>query len=103
MGNSVVGTYTYVDCLYVKILQRYGIVFLVALIALSTWAMVRLYKRREYIILLVCATVAVHSVLDDLAFTLHYNTFWIPMGLALINAKMLNWDGKTTQIQPKTE
>lgn len=103
MGNSVVGTYTYVDCLYVKILQRYGIVFLTALVGLATWAMVRLYKRREYIILLVCATVAVHSVLDDLAFTLHYNTFWIPMGLALINAKMLNWDGKTTQIQPKTE
>ena len=102
-GNSAVGTYTYVDCLYVKILQRYGIVFLVALILLSTWAMVRLYKRREYMILLICATVAVHSILDDLAFSLHYNTFWLPMGLVLINEKMLDWDGKTTQIQPKTE
>ena len=102
-GNSVVGTYTYVDCLYVKILQRYGIVLLTALIVLSTWAMIWLYKRREYHILLICATVAVHSVLDDLSFTLHYNTFWIPMGVVLINAKMLNWDGKTTQIQPKEE
>ena len=102
-GNSVVGTYTYVDCLYVKILQRYGSVFLLALIVLSTWSMVRLYQRKEYLILLICATVAVHSVLDDLAFTLHYNTFWIPMGVVLINAKMLDWDGKTTQIQPKTE
>lgn len=102
-GNSVVGSYTYVDCLYVKILQRYGIVFFTALIALSTWAMVRLYRRREYHILLICATVAVHCVLDDLSFTLHYNTFWIPMGVALINAKMLNWDGKTTQIRKKAE
>lgn len=102
-GNSVVGSYTYVDCLYVKILQRYGIVFFTALIALSTWAMVRLYRRREYHILLICATVAVHCVLDDLSFTLHYNTFWIPMGVALINAKMLSWDGKTTQIRKKAE
>lgn len=102
-GNSVVGTYTYVDCLYVKILQRYGIVFIAAVMGLSTWAMVRLYKRREYHILLICATVAAHSVLDDLAFTLHYNTFWIPMGLVLMNATMLDWDGKTTQIQPKAE
>lgn len=102
-GNSVVGTYTYVDCLYVKILQRYGIVFLAALIGLSTWAMVRLYKRREYLILLVCATVAVHCILDDLSFTLHYNTFWMAMGMALMNGARLNWDGKTTQIQPETE
>lgn len=102
-GNSVVGTYTYVDCLYVKILQRYGIVFIAAVMGLSTWAMVRLYKRREYHIILICATVAVHSVLDDLAFTLHYNTFWIPMGLVLINEAMLNWNGKTTRLQPETE
>ena len=103
MGNSVVGTYTYVDCLYVKILQRYGIVFLGALVVLSTWAMVRLCQRREYHILLICATVAVHCVLDDLSFALHYNTFWIAMGLALINEKTLNWDGKTTQIQVAKE
>lgn len=102
-GNSVVGTYSYVDCLYVKILQRYGMVFLAALIVLSTWAMVQLYRRREYHILLICATVAVHSVLDDLAFTLHYNTFWMAMGLVLLNSSMLNWDGKTNQIQLKSE
>lgn len=102
-GNSVVGTYSHVDCLYVKILQRYGMVFLAALIVLSTWAMVQLYRRREYHILLICATVAVHSVLDDLAFTLHYNTFWMAMGLVLLNSSMLNWDGKTNQIQPRTE
>lgn len=102
-GNSVVGTYTYVDCLYVKILQRYGIVFLAALIVLSTWAMVQLYRRREYHILLISATVAAHSILDDLSFTLHYNTFWMAMGMVLISSQMLNWDGKTTQIQIKTE
>lgn len=99
-GNSAVGTYSYVDCLYVKVLQRYGILFLIAMGVLTSWAMIRLYKRREYHILLICATVAVHSVLDDLSFTLHYNTFWVAMGVVLLNQKMLNWNGKTTQIQP---
>lgn len=103
-GNAAVGTYTYVDCLYVKILQRYGVVVVIALAVLMGWSMLRLYQRREYRILLVCATVAVHCVLDDLSFTLHYNTFWLAMGMVLLNSDMLNWDGKNTQISTqKTE
>jgi hypothetical protein len=102
-GNSAVGTYTYVDCLYVKILQRYGIVFLMMLIVFSTWSMIRLYKRKEYHIILICATVAVHSVLDDLSFSVHYNTFWLAMGMVMMNAATLNWNGKTTQIETSTE
>lgn len=96
-GNSVTGTYSYVDCMYVKILQRYGIVFMAAMAVLTSWSMYRLYKRREYHILLISATVAAHCVLDDLSFNLHYNTFWLAMGVVLLNSKMLNWDGKTTR------
>lgn len=90
-GFSVDGTYNYVDCLYVKVLQRYGIVFSVVLLGLVCWAMYRLWKRREYHILLICATVAVHCVLDDLSFSLHYNTFWMAMGLVLMDPAMLDW------------
>jgi hypothetical protein len=102
-GNSVVGTYSYVDCLYVKILQRYGIVFSVAMLVLICWAMYRLYKRKEYHILLICATVAVHCVLDDLSFMVHYNTFWLALGAVLLRPEMLNWNGKTTRIEPLPE
>jgi hypothetical protein len=102
-GNSTTGVYTYVDCLYIKILQRYGIIFTVVLAALMCWSMYKLYKRREYHILLISATVAVHCVLDDLSFALHYNTFWIAMGLVLICPTMLNWNGKTTQISMPEE
>ena len=91
------------DCLYVKILQLYGLVFMVMLTALICWAMYRLYQRKEYHILLICATVAVHCVLDDLSLSLHYNTFWIAMGVALLNPVMLNWDGRTNQIPKLTE
>ena len=86
-GNSSGGSY--VDCLYVKILQRYGMLFTAALLSLLTWAMVRLWKQKEYMLLLICASVAVHCVLDDLSFALHYNTFWIAMGMAILNPNTL--------------
>lgn len=88
-GNSGDGSYTYVDCFYVKILQRYGIMFTVGLLSLVTWSMVRLWKQKEYLLLLICASVAVHCILDDLSFALHYNTFWIAMGMAILNPNTL--------------
>lgn len=99
-GNSVEATYDYVDCLYLKILQRYGVVFWVLLMVLLIWAMYCLWKRREYYILFFSATVAVHCVLDDLSFALHFNTFWIAMGLAIIAPKMLDWDGESNRLRP---
>ena len=102
-GNSAQGIYTYVDCMYVKILQRYGILFTLLLVVLLSWSMYRMWKRREYHILLISASVAAHCVLDDLSFALHYNTFWIALGLVLLNPAMLNWNGKTTQIDPPIE
>ncbi|MBQ7857792.1 MAG: hypothetical protein IJ351_04050 [Oscillospiraceae bacterium] len=88
-GNSTNKAYTYVDCLYVKVMQRYGILFIAALLGVATWAMYRLWKQKHYHILLISATVAVHCILDDLSFSLHYNTFWIAMGLALLNPAAL--------------
>lgn len=88
-GNSVEESYTYVDCFYVKILQRYGALFTAGLLSLLTWSMVRLWKLKEYLLLLICAIVAAHCILDDLSFALHYNTFWIAMGVALLNPNTL--------------
>lgn len=88
-GNVVEGSYTYVDCFYVKILQRYGLLFTASILGILTWAMVRLWKRKEYILLLICTTVAAHCILDDLSFALHYNTFWIAMGMAILNPNTL--------------
>ncbi len=105
-GNSMEAAYDYVDCLYLKILQRYGVVFWVLLLLLLTWAMYRLWKRREYHVLFISTLVALHCVLDDLSFALHYNTFWIAMGLAIIAPKMLDWDGETNRLRipkPKPE
>ena len=88
-GNAGEGGYTYVDCFYVKILQRYGALFTAGLLSLLTWSMVRLWKQKEYLLLLICASVAAHCILDDLSFALHYNTFWIAMGMAILNPNTL--------------
>lgn len=88
-GNGSSGSYTYVDCFYIKILQRYGMLFTAALLGLLTWAMVRLWRQKHYLLLLICASVAFHCILDDLSFALHYNTFWIAMGMAILNPNTL--------------
>lgn len=91
-GNATVGSYTYVDCLYVRVLQKYGLIFLLALTVLLTWGMIKLYQKKQYHILLILATVAVHCVLDDLSISLHYNIFWIAVAVVLMNPAAL--DGK---------
>ena len=93
-GNATVGSYTYVDCLYVRVLQKYGLVFLLLLTVLLTWGMIKLWKKKQYHILLILASVAAHCVLDDLSISLHYNTFWIAIAVILMNPKIL-------QDQPK--
>lgn len=102
-GNSSEKIYTYVDCLYVKVLQRYGLIFVLAMVVLMTWAMIRLWKRREYHIVLILASVAAHCVLDDLSFALHYNTFWIAMGTVLLNPGALPWPGYGPRLAPKVK
>lgn len=99
-GNSVEAMYDYVDNLYVKVLVRYGFVFAIAMAVFTTWAMYRLWKRREYLILIISATVAAHCLLDDLSFSLHYNTFWIAMGFALFVPQNLDWDGEMSRLRP---
>lgn len=88
-GNAVEESYTYVDCFYVKILQRYGLIFTAGILGLLTWSMVRLCKQKHYLLLVICAGVAVHCILDDLSFALHYNTFWIAMGMAILSPNAL--------------
>lgn len=91
-GNSSSQPYTYVDCLYIRNLQRYGAVFTGMTLSLCTWAMVRLWKQKEYLLLIICASVAGHCILDDLSFGLHYNTFWFAIALAIMNPAALKWN-----------
>lgn len=88
-GQPSVGPYDYVDCLYVKILQKYGFVFVILFLALLTLALIRCAKRRDLHLLLIMTAIAGHCMLDDLSMYLYYNTFWFAMGALLLNPAML--------------
>lgn len=83
IGENLYTMYNYVDCLYIQILQRFGLCFLIAYLALHTAALRRAYKNRDFYLMIVLAFLAVHAVIDDLTLGLHYNTFWFAIGTAL--------------------
>lgn len=95
-GQPTVGSYNYVDCLYVKVLQRYGVIFLVLFLLLVTLALIRALRRRDYHLLILMTTIAAHCMLDDLSLYLHYNTFWLALGALLLNPQML--DSEETKV-----
>ncbi len=80
-------TYNYVDCLYVILLLRYGIVFVFIFIIALTYTNIYLYRKKEYFILLVMVLYAFHGIIDDLMIYLYYNTFWLVVGKMILNNK----------------
>lgn len=78
-GNRNLQDYLYVDCLYVQILQHYGIIFTLFLLGICTFALYKCYKTNNYKLMVFLALVAVHALIDDLVLYMEYNTFWFAM------------------------
>ena len=78
-GQMISGRYLYVDCFYVMILQRYGILFTVLLLAALTLTAVTALRRGDRFLLLVLFFMALHCVLDDLFLYPFYNSLWFAM------------------------
>lgn len=82
-GNPSSGVYLWVDNLYLFFMQRFGIItFIVVLIFLIIFLM-KLSKKKEYLILLLFSILAIRLCIDDLYLYLFYNTLWflVPMVL----------------------
>lgn len=75
-GNRSEGTYNYVDCFYLLILQRYGAIFLLIFIIILTLSMSIIYKKKNYLLLFILFILAIHGIIDDLILWPYYNTFW---------------------------
>ena len=84
VSSSIYTPYNYVDCLYVQMLQHYGIVLTVLVIVIFTVVMYRCYKSGDYTLLMILSVIALKSMIDDLSIYLYYNTFWFPIGYMLI-------------------
>lgn len=71
------GRYFYLDCIYVRFLQEYGIILSIILILALTIVMHRIYKKKKHYLLVIMTVLALHAVVDDLILHLYFNTFWI--------------------------
>ncbi|HAS20662.1 MAG TPA: hypothetical protein DCR16_02885, partial [Lachnospiraceae bacterium] len=69
----------YVDCFYVMVLQRYGILFTILLLAALTLTAAVAVRRGDRYLLLVLFFMALHCVLDDLFLYPFYNSLWFAL------------------------
>lgn len=86
-GKESYRSYTYVDSIYIQLLQREGIVFTLAFLAAFTAVAFRCVRRRKYHLLLALAVFSLRGVLDDLSLHLQYNTLWLAIGTELLSSE----------------
>ena len=74
----------YVDCMYIRIVQKFGAVFFVIWLYLMTRAMKLADQHNHARLMIFCTMVAAHCMIDDLSMYLHYNSTWLLMGMLLM-------------------
>lgn len=84
-GEKTEGIYSYVDCYYIQIAQRFGYLFLILILIFMTVACYRAYRNGDFYLLLIFVIIAVHSILDNLYMYLQYNTFWFAAGMLVLS------------------
>ena len=80
-GQRSTMSYLYVDNMYIQVLQKYGLLYLIIFVTLLTLTLFILYKQRQYLLLLILSILAAHAMIDDLTFNLHYNFFLVLLSL----------------------
>lgn len=73
-------TYLYVDNLYIQILQKFGLLVLVLMLALLTLTLFKAIKKDQWVIAFILIVMSFQSMIDDLNMYLYYNIFWILIG-----------------------
>lgn len=69
--------YNYVDCMYINLLEKYGIIFNVIFLILLTLLLYETYKSKNYTLFIILVGLALHGIIDDLEIYLYYNVFWL--------------------------
>lgn len=75
-GYYATGTYDYVDNLYIQLLLKLGIIFLIIFIISMTIVMIRIYRLRDVYLYIIFALLALHGIIDDLILLTEFNSFW---------------------------
>lgn len=77
-------TYDYVDNLYVLILLKAGIIFLIIFLISMTIIMRKIYRRKDSYLYIIFILLALHGVIDDLILLPQYNSFWLVVGALFV-------------------
>lgn len=77
-------TYDYVDNLYVLILLKAGIIFLIIFLISMTIIMRKIYRRKDSYLYIIFILLALHGVIDDLILLPQYNSFWLVIGALFV-------------------
>lgn len=75
-GYITTETYDYVDNLYIQLLLKLGLLFLVIFILGMTIVMWRVYRLNDIYLYIIFALLALHGIIDDLMILPQYNSFW---------------------------
>ena len=86
-GIEPVGESLYVDNLYIQVMQKFGISFVVLVLILLTTAMIKIVEQKKYILAFILTMIAIHCIIDDLFMAISYNPFWIAAGAVLMSAE----------------
>lgn len=87
-GNSASNVYLnyfYVDNMYIQIMQKYGLIFMILYIVLNTMAMFKCRKNKDIFMLLIVSLICIKCIIDNLSFYMYYNTFWFIISYQLLN------------------
>lgn len=93
-GQRSTMSYLYVDNMYIQVLQKYGLLYLIIFVTLLTITLFILYRKKQYLLFLILSILAVYAMIDDLTFNLYYNFFLVLLSLPFaVNPKKNEKDG----------
>lgn len=102
-GQSAVSAtrqYLFVDNMYVNYLQSYGVIMMVLFIIAITYMLFMIRKKNDSYLLVILAVIAFRGIIDNLSMYIHYNTFFLVIGIFL-NVKELRTYRKSISINNK--
>ncbi len=81
-----IGQYNYIDCLYVQLLVRYGVLFSSIILALLTVVNYSAWHKCDFQLLMCQLVIALHCVVDDMSLWIYFNPFMILIGMCFYRA-----------------
>ena len=89
-GERSIGTYLYVDNLYIQTLQHFGLIVSVIILSILTLTLVKLLKKGQMVLGIILVILSFHALIDDLILNLYYNIFWILIGMLIYKEYQFN-------------